>query len=151
MFGVSTFGLTATSYLTNQFRLPESPPCRPEGGSISTFQHQQLHWNSNFFTTSHPLWSLDVSCLIMSNKQLVRFVAWIEMWVNRRGCVCPPRHFNKARFVGPGSLKFNCEKWTHWNWAERSHNYLTGVPALFTALSDLVSWHCPVGSKRDWL
>ena len=49
--------------------------------------------------------ALDVSCLIMSNKQLVRFVAWIEMWVNRRGCVCPPRHFNKARFVGPGSLK----------------------------------------------
>ena len=95
--------------------------------------------------------ALDVSCLIMSNKQLVRFVAWIEMWVNSRSCVCPPRHFNKARFVGPGSLKFNCEKWTHWNWAERSHNYLTGVPALFTALSDLVSWHCSVGSKRDWL
>ena len=105
MFGVSTFGQTATSYLQINYRLPKSPPCRPEGGSISTFQHQQLHWNSNFFTTSHPLWSLDVSCLIMSNKQLVRFVAWIEMWVNRRGCVCPPRHFNKARFVGPGSLK----------------------------------------------
>ena len=98
--------LTATSYLTNQFRLPESPPCRPQGGSISIHlninsQHHILKLKLLHDFTS----ALNVSCLIMSNKQLVRFVAWIEMWVNRRGCVCPPRHFNKARFVGPGSLK----------------------------------------------
>ena len=84
--------------------------------------------------------ALDVSCLIMSNKQLVRFVAWIEMWVNRRGCVCPPRHFNKARFVGPGSLKSgHCEKWTHWNWAATSQNYWagdTGSPGPSALLTD---------------
>ena len=51
-----------TSYLTNQFGLPESPPCRPQGGSISTFQHQQrietqtssrLHIRSGRFMLNH--------------------------------------------------------------------------------------------------
>ena len=72
---------------------------------VGVFQHFNIN-NVLKLKLLHDFTSaLDVSCLIMSNKQLVRFVAWIEMWVNRRGCVCPPRHFNKARFVGPGSLK----------------------------------------------
>ena len=61
---------------TSQLRLEKSPlSCLSLGGSISlsttSLKLQQLLDDS----TS----ALDVSCLIMSNKLLVRFVAWIEM------------------------------------------------------------------------
>ena len=52
--------------------------------------------------------------------------------------VCPARQPNNVRFVDPESLKWNCEN-THWNWAPRTHKFLTWTGLCYTLAYDFVS------------